>query len=139
MFEFFRFELRQQLRSPLLWLMGGLFALMGFLGLTTDAVQIGGGIGNVHRNAPVVIVQYLSIFSLFGMLFVAMAVNGALLRDHEQGMADLIFASIPYKIMAPMQVPVYDEMKKRDADLYARLEKAGFMLDFGVDDDEAGV
>ena len=48
-------------------------------------------------------------------------------------MADLIFASIPYKIMAPMQVPVYDEMKKRDADLYARLEKAGFMLDFGVD------
>ncbi len=47
--------------------------------------------------------------------------------------ADLIFASIPYKIMAPMQVPVYDEMKKRDANLYARLEKAGFMLDFGVD------
>jgi putative flavoprotein involved in K+ transport len=47
--------------------------------------------------------------------------------------ADLIFASIPYKIMAPMQVPVYDEMKKRDADLYARLEKAGFMLDFGPD------
>ena len=47
--------------------------------------------------------------------------------------ADLIFASIPYKIMAPMQVPIYDAMKKRDADLYARLEKAGFMLDFGVD------
>ncbi|MGJ7509420.1 NAD(P)-binding domain-containing protein [Variovorax sp. GT1P44] len=47
--------------------------------------------------------------------------------------ADLIFASVPYKIMAPMQVPVYDEMKKRDADLYARLEKAGFLLDFGVD------
>jgi len=48
-------------------------------------------------------------------------------------MADLIFASIPYKIMAPMQVPIYDEMKKRDADLYARLERAGFLLDFGVD------
>ena len=51
--------------------------------------------------------------------------------DHHT--ADLIFASVPYKIMAPMQVPIYDEMKKRDADLYARLEKAGFMLDFGVD------
>jgi putative flavoprotein involved in K+ transport len=47
--------------------------------------------------------------------------------------ADLIFASIPYKIMAPMQVPVYEEMKRRDADLYSRLEKAGFMLDFGPD------
>ena len=48
-------------------------------------------------------------------------------------MADLIFASIPYKIMAPMQVPVYDEMKRREASLYARLERAGFMLDFGAD------
>ena len=47
--------------------------------------------------------------------------------------ADLLFASVPYKIMAPMQVPIYDEMKKRNADLYARLEKAGFMLDFGAD------
>ena len=51
--------------------------------------------------------------------------------DHHKG--DLIFASLPYKIMAPLQVPVYDEMKRRDADLYSRLEKAGFMLDFGVD------
>jgi putative flavoprotein involved in K+ transport len=47
--------------------------------------------------------------------------------------ADLIFASIPYRIMGPMQVPVYEEMKKRDKSLYDRLEKAGFMLDFGDD------
>lgn len=47
--------------------------------------------------------------------------------------ADLIFASVPYKIMHTFHIPVYDEMKKRDADLYARLEKAGFMLDFGDD------
>ena len=51
--------------------------------------------------------------------------------DHHK--ADLIFASVPYKIMAGFQIPVYDEMKKRDADLYDRLEKRGFMLDFGED------
>lgn len=51
--------------------------------------------------------------------------------------ADLIFASVPYRIMHEFQVPVYAEMKKRDADFYARLEKAGFMLDFG--DDESGL
>ncbi len=51
--------------------------------------------------------------------------------DHHKG--DLIFASVPYKIMHTFHIPVYDEMKKRDADLYARLEKAGFMLDFGDD------
>jgi putative flavoprotein involved in K+ transport len=64
-----------------------------------------------------------------GGLYSEQAVNSGVTTD----MADLIFASIPYKIMAPMQVPVYDEMKKRDADLYARLEQAGFLLDFGVD------
>ena len=47
--------------------------------------------------------------------------------------ADLIFASLPYKVLPPLQVPVYEEMKKRDAEFYARLEKAGFMLDFGDD------
>jgi putative flavoprotein involved in K+ transport len=51
--------------------------------------------------------------------------------DHHK--ADLIFASVPYKIMHSFHIPVYDEMKKRDADLYSRLEKAGFMLDFGDD------
>ncbi|MEZ5646006.1 MAG: NAD(P)/FAD-dependent oxidoreductase [Burkholderiaceae bacterium] len=51
--------------------------------------------------------------------------------DHHK--ADLIFASVPYRIMHNFHIPVYDEMKKRDADLYSRLEKAGFMLDFGDD------
>lgn len=51
--------------------------------------------------------------------------------DHHK--ADLIFASVPYKIMHTFHIPVYDEMKRRDADLYNRLEKAGFMLDFGAD------
>ncbi len=51
--------------------------------------------------------------------------------DHHK--ADLIFASVPYKILPAFQVPVYAEMKERDKDLYDRLEKAGFMLDFGED------
>ena len=48
-------------------------------------------------------------------------------------MADMIFASLPYKILPALQVPVYDQMKERDKDLYDRLEKAGFWLDFGED------
>ena len=49
-------------------------------------------------------------------------------------MADMIFASLPYKILPALQVPVYQMMKEQDKDLYDRLEKAGFMLDFGEDD-----
>lgn len=93
MFEFFRFELRQQLRSPLLWLMGGLFASLGFFAVASDVVQLGGGIGNVHRNAPMIVVQFMGLFTLIGMLFIAMSINSALLRDFEQGTAELIFAS----------------------------------------------
>ena len=51
--------------------------------------------------------------------------------DHHT--ADLIFASVPYKIMHALQIPVYEQMAERDKDLYDRLEKAGFMLDFGDD------
>ena len=48
--------------------------------------------------------------------------------------ADMIFASLPYRILPALQVPVYAAMKERDKDLYDRLEKVGFMLDFGEDD-----
>ena len=51
--------------------------------------------------------------------------------------ADLVFASLPYKALPPLQVPVYQQMKERDAEFYSRLEKAGFQLDFG--DDESGL
>ncbi|MFK7762824.1 MAG: NAD(P)/FAD-dependent oxidoreductase, partial [Roseobacter sp.] len=48
--------------------------------------------------------------------------------------ADLIFASLPYKILHEFQIPVYDKIKEVDADFYAGLEKAGFQLDWGADD-----
>ncbi|HEY2198671.1 MAG TPA: NAD(P)/FAD-dependent oxidoreductase, partial [Mycobacterium sp.] len=48
--------------------------------------------------------------------------------------ADLTVASLPYRIMADFQKPISDAMRLRDKDLYDRLEKAGFRLDFGDDD-----
>jgi putative flavoprotein involved in K+ transport len=48
--------------------------------------------------------------------------------------ADLIFASLPYKVLAGLQKPVYDKIRKDDADFYAGLTKVGFRLDFGDDD-----
>ena len=48
--------------------------------------------------------------------------------------ADMIFASLPYRILHEFQIPLYNQMRERDADFYDRLEKAGFELDFGEDD-----
>lgn len=58
-------------------------------------------------------------------------------RAVEAGMttnkADLIFASLPYKILHEFQIPVYEKIKEVDADFYSGLEKAGFRLDWGAD------
>jgi putative flavoprotein involved in K+ transport len=48
--------------------------------------------------------------------------------------ADMIFASLPHRILHQFQIPVYNEIREQDAEYYARLEKAGFALDFGDDD-----
>ncbi|MGI9157066.1 MAG: NAD(P)-binding domain-containing protein [Marmoricola sp.] len=47
--------------------------------------------------------------------------------------ADLIFASLPYRIMHEFQIPLYQQMAERDKDFYDRLEKAGFDHDWGDD------
>ncbi|GAA2804993.1 NAD(P)/FAD-dependent oxidoreductase [Saccharopolyspora taberi] len=47
--------------------------------------------------------------------------------------ADLIFASLPYRIMHEFQIPLYEQMRERDAEFYDRLERAGFLHDWGDD------
>ena len=51
--------------------------------------------------------------------------------------ADLIFASLPYRIMAGAVKPAYDEAQVRDKEYYDGLRAAGFDLDFG--EDESGL
>ena len=91
--EFFRFELGTQLRQPLLWVCALVFGALAFGATTTDAVVVGGAIGNVHRNAPVVIAQMLGSFTVVSMFFVAIGIAGAVLRDSEVGIADMLFAT----------------------------------------------
>ena len=46
--------------------------------------------------------------------------------------ADLIFASLPYRIMHEFQIPLYEKMRERDARFYADLEMAGFICTKGL-------
>ena len=48
--------------------------------------------------------------------------------------ADMLFASLPYRILHELQIPVYQAIREQDADFYDRLEKAGFLHDWGDDD-----
>ncbi|NQW53624.1 MAG: NAD(P)/FAD-dependent oxidoreductase [Rhodospirillales bacterium] len=47
--------------------------------------------------------------------------------------ADLTTASMPYGALPKVMKPVVEQIRRDDADFYARLEKAGFKLTFGED------
>jgi putative flavoprotein involved in K+ transport len=65
-----------------------------------------------------------------GALYSEEAVNAGMTTEK----ADHTFASLPYAILADLQVPVYAEIRQRDKDFYERLERAGFLHDWGEDD-----
>jgi ABC-type transport system involved in multi-copper enzyme maturation permease subunit len=92
-FEIFRFELRQQWKAPLFWIIGLTFGLIAFAFTSTDIVVVGGASGNVLRNAPMVIVRLLASLTVFSMLFVAIFVAAAALRDFDHRTSELIFST----------------------------------------------
>jgi len=91
--EFFRFELRYQLRSPTVWVIAFAFFLMAFAATTTDIITLGEGIGNVNRNAPMVILEFLSMFSVLGLLVAISLTAQPLLRDFDLGTEELFFST----------------------------------------------
>ncbi|OOG57096.1 hypothetical protein B0E47_07175 [Rhodanobacter sp. B05] len=92
-FEILRFELRQQLKAPLFWIVAVAFCALAFALASTDAVILGGASGNVLRNAPLVIVRLLSVLTVLSIFLVTIFVAGAALRDFDQRTSELIFAT----------------------------------------------
>lgn len=89
----FAFELRQQFSSPVFWVVFSVFALLAFGAASSDAVQVGGAIGNVNRNAPYVIVYLLGAFISLAMLLAVIFIGGAALRDFDNRTAELFFTT----------------------------------------------
>ena len=91
-----------------------------------------------EQGADVTMVQRSSTHIIRSDTLMELALGGlyseeALANGITTDKADLIFASVPYRIMHEFHIPVYEAAKARDADFYDRLEKAGFDLDFGED------
>ena len=84
----------------------------------------------VQRSATLVVRSETLMELTFEGLYSEAALQAGITTEK----ADLLFASLPFKALPALQRPIYEEIKKRDATFYARLEKAGFQLDFGEDD-----
>ena len=109
------FERRLLLRSGLFWVVALAFAAIGFGAMASDDVSFGGGVGNILRNSPAVIINLLGAFSVISVLLTTIFVAGIALRDFEMRSAELFFAT---------------PMKKRDY-LLGRFG-GGFLASVGI-------
>src|SRR5690554_4471761 len=90
-FEFLKLELRSAFRSPMLYIFFFLIALMAFGAVASDNIQIGGAIGNVYRNSPSTLTNFILILGIFAILFAAAFFNNAALRDHNNRFNEIMF------------------------------------------------
>ncbi|ANB17458.1 ABC transporter permease/M1 family aminopeptidase [Dokdonella koreensis] len=88
-----QFERRLLLGSGLFWIVALVYGAIGFATMASDNVSFGGGVGNVLRNAPAVVVTVLGSFSVISVLLATIFVAGIALRDFEQGTAELFFVT----------------------------------------------
>lgn len=101
--------------------------------ICADLVENGAQVTMVQRSSTHIVRSDSLMDLVFGGLYSEDALETGLTTDK----ADLLFASIPYKVMPSFHQPVFEAIKVRDKAFYERLENAGFMLDFG--DDESGL
>src|SRR3546814_18398995 len=87
------FELGQLLKNGVFWIVVAVYALMGFGTMASDNVSIGGGVGNIMRNAPAVVISILGSFSVISVLLATIFVAGIAIRAFEQRTAELFFAT----------------------------------------------
>ena len=82
------------------------------------------------QRAPTIVVRSRTLMDLaWGPLYSEQAVA----RGITTAIADLTVASVPFKVLPELQRPIYSAIRDRDADLYAGLDQAGFLYDFGAD------
>lgn len=93
MWKFIRHELNYWLKTPMVWIFFFINALLVFFAVASDDVSIGGGVGNIHKNAPFVIERYYAIMSTIGLLMTTAFMNATAKRDFQYGMHQFIFSS----------------------------------------------
>jgi putative flavoprotein involved in K+ transport len=91
--------------------------------------EVGADVTMVQRTSTHIVRSDTLMEVALGPLYSEQAVASGIPTER----ADMIFASLPYRIMHELQIPVYDEIRRRDADFYDRLEQAGFDHDWGDD------
>jgi hypothetical protein len=94
--EFFKLELRSAFKSPMVYVFFLLTAVLAFGAVASDNVQIGGAVGNVYKNSPHTLTNFVLILGIFGLIEATAFFNNAALRDHSNQFNEIMF-SLPIK------------------------------------------
>ncbi len=101
--------------------------------ICADLVEHGADVTMLQRSSTLVVKTDTMLRRGWGALYSEEAVAAGIDTDT----ADLLAASIPYRVMPRLQRPVWAGIATEDAAFYDRLRAAGFLLDFG--EDESGL
>jgi ABC-2 type transport system permease protein len=93
MWKFIQYELKYWLRTPMIWIFLFINALLVFFAVASDNVQIGGSIGNIHKNAPFIIQNFYGVMSTICLLMTTAFMNATANRDFQTGMHQFVFSS----------------------------------------------
>jgi putative flavoprotein involved in K+ transport len=98
--------------------------------IAADLWEHGAAEVTMVQRSPTVVVRSETLMELaWGRLYSQAALEDGITTE----LADLTLASTPFRLMAEMQKPVYEEIRRRDAELYSGLDRAGFRTHFGED------
>lgn len=89
----FLFELKYRKGRAANYIYFAIMFLLCFLAVTTDVVRIGGAVGQVKENAPIVIGQMIAIMGFFITLISSAIMGVAVLRDFEHNTEAILFST----------------------------------------------
>lgn len=97
--------------------------------ICADLWEHGADVTMIQRT-PTTVVRSETLMELG---FKSLYSEEALAAGIDVDKADMIFASLSFRLLPHAQRAMYAEIALQDADLIARLNKAGFMTDYGLD------
>ena len=101
--------------------------------IAADLWEYGAKVTMLQRSSTTVVRSETLMELGFEPLYSENAIKTGITTDK----ADLTFAATPFRIMPRSQIPIYKDVRRRDAAFYAKLAKSGFRVDFG--EDESGL
>jgi ABC-2 type transport system permease protein len=91
--EFFKQEISMSIKRPMIWIFFLMITLAVTAAVASDNFILGGGVGNVYKNAPHVLTQYTVLLVLLCLMMPAAFFNNAALRDYNHKFNEILFST----------------------------------------------